>query len=144
MKKYHLLVLTALCLAYGWLYYQKNHSGPDIYNWFRAKSNHDSFSDLVFSPHKVLGQSVVFYGVLNDAYISAWEYIDPIYEKPVYLNKNRLTVSYDCLPEHIIAKGTVSQHQGYYYFESITEITGFQSDRNKPNFGAAVVCQLVE
>ncbi len=144
MKKYHLLILVLLLCAYAWLYYQKNHSGADIYDWFRAKSKNDSFTKLLLNPNAIVGQSVTFYGEISNNLISENGYFNSDFDKPVYFRKDRNEVLFDCAPDHIKITGIVNKHQEYFYFESITEISGYQSDRTHPNHGMSVFCNQVE
>jgi|GEM_PF-1794479 len=146
MKKYHVFILIILISAYGWLYYQKTYSGPDINDYFRAKSdfNNNNFSLLYLEPEKVVGQVKTFYGHLNENRIQRSDWVDTTFDKVVYLNKKQQPINYNCISPEVKVTGLVQQHGDFYYFASIENISGYQMNHDEPKVGMLMACQVVK
>lgn len=138
-------ILIVLLLAYGWLYYQKTYSGPDINNYFRAKSDfqRDNFKLLNSESEKIVGQVNTFFGIIKPNRIQNNDWVDLSYEKVIYLNKNQEPINFDCISLEVKVTGVVQQKNDFYYFASIDHIYGYQKNRDKPNFGMLVNCQKI-
>lgn len=145
MRKYHIVILIILILAYGWLYYQKAYSGPDINDYFRAKSDfhNDTFTFLNIDPEKIVGQVNTFYGIIKSNRIQNNDWVDLSYEKVIYLNKDQHKENYNCISPEVKVTGLVQQYEDFYYFASIDNIYGYQKNRDAPNFGMQVNCQEI-
>lgn len=140
-----MFILIVLLLAYGWLYYQKTYSGPDINDYFRAISDfdNDNLTLLNLKPKKIVGKVETFYGYLYSNRIQSNDWADLSYEKVLYLNKNQQPVNYNCISPEVKVTGVVQQHKDFYYLASIESIFGYQKNRDKPNFGMLVNCQKI-
>lgn len=144
MKKYHYIIISITFAIYGFVFYQMNFGGPDVYEYFR--NIHINAHTQTIETNIDSKQETKVFDDFNSTYAGyqGQDSISSLSKNRIYFNEDKSPLKLDCENVssfgEIIGQLTIGSNNGneYFYYKSLKSI--FAYDKNIDNQGMKVKC----